>query len=212
MASLLSSYLFDPPSVTSINRSLVNSNAFDPSPSLFGNTVSPATINPRALPEPANSIQAANSFIPGYKMSGGSKKRRSKNYLKRIKNISNMYKMKGTRKSIRRRIRRLKSRLRSRFAMKSRKNHKRSNRAASNRRASRRYNMTGGYSQYMNNMPSTPNMSTGGPLLPSMSALANPVPFQRMFNTDSTDNLNHNALNLFGKSGAGMGFQSKGSY
>ena len=210
MASLLSSYLFDPPSVTSINRSLVNSNAFDPSPSLFGNTVSPATINPRALPEPANSIQAANSFIPGYKMSGGSKKRsRGKNYLKRIKNISNMYKMKGTRKSIRRRIRRLKSRLRSRFAMKSRKNHKRSNRRASNRR---RYNMTGGHSQYMNNMPSTPNMSTGGPLSPSMSALANPVPFQRMFNTDSTDNLNHNALNLFGKSGAGMGFQSKGSY
>jgi len=207
MASLLSSYLFDPPSVTSIDRSLVNSNAFDPSPSLFGNTVSPATINPRALPEPANSIQAANSFIPGYKMLGGSKKRRSKNYLKRIKNISNMYKMKGTKKSIRRRIRQLKSKMRSRFAMKSRKNHRRSN-----RRASRRYNMTGGYSQYMNNMPSTPNMSTGGPLLPSMSALANPVPYQRIFNTDSTDNLNHNALNFFGKSGAGMGFLSRGSY
>ena len=211
MASLLSSYLFDPPSVTSINRSLVNSNAFDPSPSLFGNKVSPATINPRALPEPANSIQAANSFIPGYKMSGGSKKgSRGKNYLKRIKNISNMYKMKGTKKSIRRKIRKLKSKMRSRFAMKSRKNHKRSNRrSASNRKS---YNMTGGYSQYMNNMPSTPNMSTGGPLSPSLSALANPVPYQRMFNTDSTDNLNHNALNFFGKSGAGMGFQSKGSY
>jgi hypothetical protein len=143
-------------------------------------------------------------------MLGGSKKRtRSKNYLKRIKNISNMYKMKGTKKSIRRKIRKLKSKMRSRFAMKSRKNHRRSNRRASNRK---RYNMTGGYSQYMNNMPSTPNMSTGGPLLPSLSALANPVPFQRLFNTDSTDNLNHNALNFFGKSGAGMGFPSRGSY
>lgn len=201
MASLLSSYLFDPPSVTSIDRSLVNSNAFDPSPSLFGNTVSPATVNPRALLEPANSIQAANSFIPGLTMKGGSRK----NYLKRIKNISNMYKMKGSRKSIRRKIRQLKSKIRSRFTKKSRKNHKRSNRKS-------RYNMTGGHSQYMNNVPYTPNMSTGGPLLPSMSALANPVPFQKLFNSDGIDNLNHNALNFFGKSGAGMGFPSRGSH
>ena len=209
MASVSSSYTFDPPSVSSINHNLVNSNSFDASPALFGNTVSPASVNWRALPEPANSIQAAASQIPGLTMKGGSRKRtRSKNYLKRIKNISNMYKMKGTKKSIRRKIRKLKSKMRSRFAMKSRKNHRRSNR----RSASSRYNMTGGYAQYMNNMPSTPNMSTGGPLSPSLSALANPVPYQRMFNTDSTDNLNHNALNFFGKSGAGMGFQSKGSY
>lgn len=206
MASLSSSYLFDPPSVTSINRSLVNSNAFDPSPSLFGNTVSPATVNPRALPEPANSIQAANSFIPGLTMKGGSRKKsRSKNYLKRIKNISNMYKMKGSRKSIRRKIRRIKSRLRSRFTMKSRKNHRRSNRKS-------RYNMTGGYSQYMNNVPSTPGMSTGGFLSPSMSALANPVPYKMIAGDSSVDNLNHNALNSFGKSGAGMGSVSRGSY
>jgi len=205
MASLSSSYLFDPPSVTSINRSLVNSNAFDPSPSLFGSKVIPnATINPRVLPEPANSIQAANSYIPGLKMTGGSKKRRSKKYLKRINNIANMYKMKGSRKTIRRRVRQLKSRLRSRYIKKSRKNHKRSNRRG----------MKGGdgYSQFMNNMPSTPNMSTGGPLSPSMSALANPVPYQRMFNTDSLDNLNHFKLNSFGNSGAGSGFPSRGSY
>ena len=203
MASLSSSYLFDPPSVTSINRSLVNSNAFDPSPSLFGNTVSPATVNPRVLPEPLNSVQAANSFIPGLTMKGGSRKK----YIKRIKNISNMYKMKGSRKSIRRKIRRIKSRLRSRFTKKSRKNHRRSN-----RRASKRYNMTGGYSQYLNNVPSTPGMSTGGQLSPSMSALANPVPYQRIAGDSSVDNLNHNALNLFGKSGAGMGSVSRGSY
>ena len=113
-----------------------------------------------------------------------------------------MYKMKGTRKSIRRRIRRLKSRLRSRFTMKSRKNHKRSNR--------RRYNMKGGYAQFQNNMPSTPGMSTGGYLSPSMSALASPPIYQRIPGDSSVDNLNHNALNSFGKGGAGMGFPSMG--
>ena len=207
MASLSSSYMFDPPSVSSINHNLVNSNSFDASPALFGNIVSPAAVNCRALPEPLNSIQAANSQIPGLTMSGGSRKKRSrsKNYLKRIKNIANMYKMKGTRKSIRRKIRRLKTRLRSRFTMKSRKNHKRSHR-------SRRYNMKGGdgYSQFQNNMPSTPNMSTGGYLSPSMSALASPPIYQRIAADSSVDNLNHNALNSFGKSGAGFGFPSRG--
>jgi hypothetical protein len=204
MASLSSSYLIDPPSVSSINHSLVNSNSFDASPALFGNTVSPAAVNCRALPEPANSIQAAASFVPGLTMKGGSRRKRtrSKNYLKRIKNIANMYKMKGTRKSIRRRIRRLKSRLRSRFTMKSRKNHKRSNR--------RHHNMSGGYAQFQNNMPSTPGMATGGYLSPSMSALASPPIYQRIPGDSSVDNLNHNALNSFGKSGAGMGFPSRG--
>jgi hypothetical protein len=198
--------MFDPPSVSSINHNLVNSNSFDASPALFGNTVSPAAVNCRALPEPLNSIQAANSQIPGLTMSGGSRKKRSrsKNYLKRIKNIANMYKMKGTRKSIRRKIRRLKTRLRSRFSMKSRKNHKRSHRS--------RYNMKGGdgYGQFYNNLPSTPGMSTGGYLSPSMSALASPPIYQRLPGDSSVDNLNHNALNSFGKGGAGMGTPSRG--
>ena len=203
MASASSSYLFDPPSVTAINRSLVNSNAFDPARSLFSSNVNPASVNPRALPEPLNSIQAAKPFIPGLKMSGGSKRKRSRIYKKRINNISSMYKMKGSRKTIRRRIRQLKSRLRSRFGMKSRKNHKRSNRSRG---------MTGGYSQYLNNVPYTPNMSTGGPLSASMSALANPVPYQRIFNSDGIDNLNHFRLNSYGNSGSGMGFPSRGSH
>ena len=88
MASLSSSYLFDPPSVTAINRGLVNSNAFDPAPSLFSSNVNPASINPRALPEPLNSVQAAIPFIPGLKMSGGSKRKRSRIHKKRINNIS----------------------------------------------------------------------------------------------------------------------------
>lgn len=208
MASLSSSYMFDPPSVSSINHNLVNSNSFDASPALFGNTISPAAVNCRALPEPANSIQAAASFVPGLTMKGGSKKKRSrsKNYLKRIKNIANMYKMKGTRKSIRRKIRRVKSKLRRRFTIRTRKNHKRSN------RSSKSYNMKGGdgYSQFQNNMPSTPGMATGGYLSPSMSALASPPIYQRLPGDSSVDNLNHNALNSFGKGGAGMGFPSRG--
>ena len=200
MASVSSSYLFDPPSVTNINHNLVNSNSFDASPALFGNTVSPAAVNCRALPEPANSIQAAASYIPGLTMKGGSRKRtRSKNYLKRIKNIANMYKMKGSRKTIRRKIRRLKTKLKRQFAMKSRKNHRRSN---------RHHNMKGGWAQYQNNMPSLPGMTTGIPLSPSLSALANPPIFERYDNV--IDNLNHNALNSYGNSGAGMGTFSKG--
>jgi hypothetical protein len=210
MASLSSSYLFDPPSVTAINRGLVNSNAFDPAPSLFSSNVNPASINPRALPEPLNSVQAAIPFIPGLKMSGGSKRKRSRIHKKRINNISSMYKMKGSRKTIRRRIRQVKSKLRSRFGMKSRKNHKRSNRYAS--KGCSQFAMTGGYSQYLNNVPYTPNMSTGGPLPASLSALANPVPYQRIFNSDGLDNLNHFKLNSFGNSGSGMGFLSRGSY
>ena len=193
MASISSSYMFDPPSVSSINHNLVNSNSFDASPSLFGNTVSPASVNCRALPEPTSNIQAANSQIPGLTMKGGS---RRKNYLKRIKNIANMYKMKGSRKSIRRRIKRLKTKLKCQNTRKSRKNY------------SRRHNMKGGWAQYQNNMPSLPGMTTGVHLSPSMSALATPPIFQRY--DDVVDNLNHNALNSYGNSGAGMGFPSKG--
>ena len=200
MASLSSSYLIAPYSVSSINSSLVNPDSSDPSPTLFSSNVNPASVNPRALPEPVNNIQAAMPYIPGVGMSGGSKKHR-KIHIKRINNISNMYKMKGSRKTIRRRIRQIKSRLRSRFGMKSRKNHKRS-----------RSGMKGGYSQYMNNVPYTPNYSMGGPLSPALSALATPAPYHLLPNADGIDNLNHNALNSFGNSGSGMGFPSRGSY
>ena len=152
MASLSSSYLFDPPSVSSINHSLVNSNSFDASPALFGNTVNPATVNVRALPEPANSIQAADSYIPGLTMKGGSRKKRSKTYLKKIKNIASMYKMKGTHKSIRRKLKLIKSRIKTRFGLKSRRARKHSRRMRN-----RKHSMKGGYAQYMNNMPYVPN-------------------------------------------------------
>ena len=162
----------------------------------FSSTQNPALTNPKALDEPSNNIMAAKGLIGG--------KKRRKISRKRINNISIMYKMKGSRKSITRRIRRIKSRLRSKYGLKrSKKNNSR-----------RQYNkvMRGGDSQYASNVPNTPSYSTGGPLSPFLSALANPVPFKLLPNINGIDNLDHNALNLFGNSGSGMGFPSKGSY
>jgi hypothetical protein len=170
-----------------------NSNVFP-----FSSDVNPASVNCRALPEPANNIMAAKGLV------GGKKYRKISR--KNINNISLMYKMKGSRKSITRRIRRLKSRLRSKYGIKrSRKNHSRRHRGNKSRV------MRGGYSQYMNNVPYTPSYSTGGSLSPSLSALANPAPYHLLPN-QAIDNLNHNALNSFGNSGSGMGFPSRGSF
>jgi len=205
MPSLSSSFLIAPPSVSSINSTLANPDSSSYSATLLSSNVNPASVNPSALPEPANSIEAVKPFIAGMNMNGGgSRSKRSKIHRKRINNISNMYKMKGSRKTIRRRISKIKSRLRSRFSTKSRKNHKRSNR--------KRVGMKGGYSgQYLSNVPYTPTYSTGGHLSPSLSALATPAPYHLLPNT-AIDNLNHNALNSFGNSGSGMGFPSRGAY
>ena len=46
-----------------------------------------------------------------------------------------------------------------------------------------------GYQQYMSNVPYTPSYSTGGPISPGLSALANPVPYQVTNNCQ--DNYNH---------------------
>ena len=162
----------------------------------FSSTQNPAASNPRALHEPLKNVMAAKGLIGG--------KKRRKISRRRINNISIMYKMKGGKKSVTRRIRRIKSRLSYKYRIRhgSKKNISR-----------RQYNkvMRGGDSQYASNVPNTPSYSTGGPLSPSLSALANPVPFKLLPN-QSIDNLDHNALNSFGKSGSGMGFPSKGSY
>jgi hypothetical protein len=67
---------------------------------------------------------------------------------------------------------------------------------------SRRHRQRGGYSQYQNNLPLTPNYSTGGLLSPSNSALANPVPYKVLSaGGNCSDNYNHYT---------GHGFASKG--
>ena len=164
-------------------------------PTRFSSNVNPASVNCRALHGASSNIMAAQGLI------GGRRKRKISR--RRINNISNMYKMRGSRKSVSRRIRRIKSRLRSKYGLKrSKKNHSRRH----------KYIMRGGNSQYMNNVPNTPSYSTGGQLSPLLSALANPVPYSVLPNINGIDNLNHNALNSFGNSGSGMGFLSRGSF
>jgi hypothetical protein len=129
-----------------------------------------------------SNIDAAASIVPGICLfKGGAKKLKRK-----IKNITKHYKrMKaGSRK-----IKSIKRRLRHRAI--SRK-MSRSFRGGRTRRYRRR-SMHGGYSQYQNNMPMTPNYQTAGINLPSsQSALANPPPITKLSNdTSCIDNYNH---------------------
>jgi hypothetical protein len=164
-----------------MNQNLVNIDSSTYSGNLFTSTVDPRTVNPNSLPLPATSnVEAANAskFI----MSGGKKNyRKSKQiYRKKINKISRMYKMKGSRKNVSRRVRQIKSRVRSRFisrAKSSRARHMRSHRTKRQR---------GG-----NNMPFSNSFSTGGVLSPSLSALANPVPFTKLDNTNCPNAYNH---------------------
>ena len=182
-----------------VSQLLINPTNSDVFP--LSSITNPASVNCRALLEPVNNIMAAKGLI------GGSKKHKISR--KRINNISNMYKMKGSRKSVSRRVRQIKSRLRSKYGLKrSRKNHSRRHHGKSRGK----YVMRGGNSQYMNNVPNTPSYSTGGQLSPALSALANPVPYSVLPNVNGIDNLNHNVLNSFGNSGSGMGFPSRGSF
>jgi len=156
--------------------SLVNVNASHNSGFGFTSTVDPRTVNLAVLPAISNNVQAAAAS----KIVGG------KRFINRrkINKISGKYKMKGSR---RRASRRMKSRVRSRFSKRSAK------RSHSSKRSQKRsLKQKGGYAQFYNNMPNTPSFSTGGVLSPSLSALANPAPYQVLSNcTNCVDNYNH---------------------
>jgi hypothetical protein len=145
----------------------------------------------RVLPEPMTKVQAAASYIPGCQKGG-------KINRKKINKISRKYKMKS-----RRHIKRIKSMVRSRFSKRHGKNSKR------NKKGTRK--MKGGWAQYENNMPVDNIYSLGGKLSPSLVGMASPTPISSIRN-DAIDNLDHNALNSSGHSGAGNGFASKGWY
>jgi hypothetical protein len=150
--------------------SLVNVNASHNSGFGFSSTVDPRSVNPAALSAPTSNIQAAAAS----KIVGGARINRRK-----INKISRKYKMRGSRKH----VRRMKSRVRSRYAKRSR------SRSRSRSRRSRSLKQKGGHAQFYNNMPNTPSFSTGGVLSPSLSALANPVPYKLLGN--EPDNYNH---------------------
>jgi hypothetical protein len=178
------------------DKGLVNLDASHYSGSAFTSTVDPRTVNPNVLPSISSNIQAANAsrFVGGRKTINR----------KKINKISRMYKMKGSRKH----CKRMKSRVRSRYNSRSRsRSRSRSSQSSRRRRTSRRgqsMNQKGGYAQYQNNMPMTNSFSTGGHLSPSLSAMANPVPYQTLSNcTNCVDSYNHFT---------NAGFQSKGSY
>jgi hypothetical protein len=192
-----------------IDGSLVNIDSSSVGGIPFTNTKIPYGLH--TLPAAGSNIQGAASIYPASQKGGKINRRK-------INKISRKYKMKGSKRTVRRRIRRMKSRVRSRYA----------NRNVSRSRKARRSmgrsmgmlggafqspmaapNYSAGYSQYQNNNGSISNTySTGGPLATNLSALANPVPYQKV--AGDVDNLNHNTLNSYGNIGAGSGFASRG--
>jgi len=159
----------------SFNKDLVNVTASHNSGFGFTSTVDPRTVNPAVLPAISNNVQAAAAS----KIVGGAINR------KKINKISRKYKMKGSRRRV---IRRIKSRVRSRFGKRSHKRSHSKKRSYSNKRSASR-GQKGGYAQFDNNRPISSNYSTGGYLNPSLSALASPVPYQKLGN--EPDNYNH---------------------
>ena len=138
-------------------------------------------------------IDAAAGKVPGVCMSGGrsSNSRQIRKLKHKIKNISNIYKMKR-----RSHTRRLKKKLRTMALGRGRGRRHSSNRYAKrnsarnlSRHSARQRGQHGGYSQYQNNMPSSPGYSLGGNLSATISALANPPIYKAYDNV--IDNYNH---------------------
>ena len=121
-------------------------------------------------------IDAVAGKAPGICMSGGLKRK--------IKNISNIYKMKR-----RSHTRRLKKKLRTMAFGRGRQRRHSSHRRHARHHTARRRHQHGGYSQYQNNMPSSQGYSLGGNLSASNSALANPPMYKAYDNV--VDNYNH---------------------
>lgn len=198
---------------------------------LFSNTVVPN--GPHTLPPAAGKVESAAGIYPdggtslrggtslkGSGLKGGTKRRRSlksrsrRSLRSRINKISRRYKMKGSkRKSLKSLLKGLKGRRTGRRT----KRHGRKGRHTRSRRHTRSKrggsslmpNYPPGHAQYQNNNGSVSNtFSTGGPLPANLSALATPPPYQNV--AGDVDNLNHNALNAYGNSGAGAGFASRG--
>ena len=150
------------------------------------------------LPAIRNNVDAANASRI---MSGGGKK--SKTLRRKIKNITNKYRMPKTkRNAIKRRLSRKYGRRtgKKRTARRNRsskrcicsKKHRHGKKCYRRVKSSRRQK-GGYYDQYSNNIPNTPGYSTGSALSPNESMLANPVPIQKVSNlTNCVDNYDYN--------------------
>lgn len=194
-----------------IDGSLVNMDNSHVGGIPFANTKIP--YGPHTLSPAGSNIQGAAGIYPCFNGQCGGKINR-----KKINKISRKYKMKGSKRTIKRRIRRIKNRVR-RSVRRSHRGRSRSRGRGRGRSRSMNGgafqpaltapNYPAGYSQYQNNNGSISNTySTGGVLGAGSSALANPVPYQKV--AGDVDNLNHNTLNAYGNIGAGSGFASRG--
>jgi len=168
-----------------INGSVVNIDNSHYSGSGFNSRVLPQSVNYHILPEPLNSQEAVNSYIPGCTTGGSINK-------KKFKKISNKYKMPKRKLTLSKLKRKLYGKSKNRKSKKiTRKNKVRKS-------------QKGGYSQYQNNMPMTQTYSLGGFLSPYNSALASPAPQNVLSNcTNCVDNYSHYT---------NKGFSSKNSY
>jgi hypothetical protein len=128
-----------------------------------------------------SNIDAAAGIVPGICMYKGG----AKNLKRKIKNITKHYKKM---KSGSRKMKSFKRKLRSRMSSRSLSLGRRTRHRRHRRRSQR-----GGYSQYQNNMPLTPNYQVAGINLPaSQLALANPPPITVLSRVGQcTDNYNH---------------------
>jgi hypothetical protein len=150
------------------------------------------------LPAPGSNVQSAASIYPGSQKGGKINKRK-------INKISRKYKMRGSRRTIRRHIRRIKTRVRSR---RHSRRHRRSKRRMMHGGAAVAPVYPAGYTQFDNNKIISNTYSLGGVLPADSSALASPPPYQK--GAAEVDNLDHNAPNASGNTGAGSGFPSRG--
>jgi len=128
-----------------------------------------------------SNIDAAAGVVPGICLFKGG----AKGLKRKIKNITKRYKkMKGGSRKMKSLRKKLRSRMASRSLARSLAGGRRSRRMRRSRR------QRGGYSQYQNNQPFDLTYSTGGQLSPNLSALANPVPIDKITN-NAIDNYNH---------------------
>ena len=126
-------------------------------------------------------------FFGSNEITGGAKRLKQK-----IKNITRKYKM-GSKRSMKRMKSRIKARYIERSRSVSRSRYGGKKRRITNKNKNKSKKQRGGnYSQFMNNLPSTPSYSLGSLLSSAASGLASPPPFNQLPNcTNCVDNYNH---------------------
>jgi hypothetical protein len=201
-----------------VDPTVVNVDNSHPSNIAFSSNTIPD--GPHTMAPAGSNVQGAAGIYPCAQKGG--KNRRSINRSK-INKISRKYKMKGSKRS--RHVKRMKSRMRSRYSRKMRGGNCGCNQMTKyggrmmkhGSRKSRRMmrggiamapNYPGGHLQFDNNKVLSNTFATGGPLAPTLSALATPPTIHKL--APQVDNLNHAAPNAYGNYGAGSGFPSRG--